>query len=435
MFIGYFTERPYQDASGEYISTLDLAKSNRDYDPKIGAELYNRYLDEKVYAEQMGFDGLMLNEHHSMPGCMGSVMNVEAAILARITQRAKIVLMGNVLPIWDDPLWLAETLSMIDNISRGRLVAGWVRGTGRESIAHNSPSPYNWERYREAHDFIVKAWTTPGPFRWEGEHFDYRYVNPWPRPYQTPHPPIWIPGQLSKNTLAWAAQHRYPFLMLATELEPTRQSFEYYDECAREAGYEAGSQHRGYMLKVHVEESEELADATARKYLQGPSNPFLEGNQGQIRGFLQNLPGMTSRTEFLPTIKTWGATIARGREEHYNRAIARDKLLEKVKERSSEVRDATGTYTELLERYSIITGTPKTVIPKVRHVMECLRPGSLFFWDGDGAMAHEDAMRSLRLMGEEVLPAVREIGKELGLSSPFEVNPATNQPVGVAAAG
>ena len=44
-------------------------------------------------------------------------------------------------------------------------------------------------------------------------------------------------------------------------------------------------------------------------------------------------------------------------------------------------------------------------------------------------------MRSLRLMGEEVLPAVREIGKELGLSSPFEVNPATNQPVGVAAAG
>ena len=73
------------------------------------------------------------------------------------------------LPIWEDPLWLAEELAAIDVISRGRLVSGWVRGTGRESVAHNAQSPYNWERFQEAHDFIVKAWTTPGPFRWEGE--------------------------------------------------------------------------------------------------------------------------------------------------------------------------------------------------------------------------------------------------------------------------
>ena len=109
---------------------------------------------------------------------MGGVVNVEAAILARITKRAKIVLLGNVLPIWDDPLWLAEELAIIDMISEGRLVTGWVRGTGRESVAHNSQPPFNWERFQEAHDFIVKAWTTPGPFRWEGEHYDFRYVNP-----------------------------------------------------------------------------------------------------------------------------------------------------------------------------------------------------------------------------------------------------------------
>ena len=83
----------------------------------------------RYIAEEMGFDGLVLNEHHSMPACMGGVINVEASILARITKRAKIVLAGNVLPIWDDPLWLAETLAMIDVISRGRLVCGWVRGT------------------------------------------------------------------------------------------------------------------------------------------------------------------------------------------------------------------------------------------------------------------------------------------------------------------
>ncbi|HEY8839022.1 MAG TPA: LLM class flavin-dependent oxidoreductase [Dehalococcoidia bacterium] len=428
MFIGYFTERPYQDPSSGYFgrtgrSIEDLSLSNRDYDPKLGAELYNRYLDEKVYAEQMGFDGLMLNEHHSTPFCMGGVMNVEAAILARITTRAKIVLLGNVLPIWEDPLWLAEMLAEIDMISRGRLVAGWVRGTGRESVAHNSQPPFNWERFQEAHDFIVKAWTTPGPFRWEGEHYNYRYVNPWARPYQEPHPPIWIPGVMSRNTVAWTAKHRYPYVMLATELEPTKQSLDYYNDVAREEGYEAGTQHRGYLFKVHVDETEELAEAAGRKYIEGPSNPFLEGNQGDVRPFIQNLPGMTSRTNLLPTLSSFAQARARGRLQEHE--AARGTPAPKA--------DYNGSYEDQIQKMAIITGTPDTVIPKVRHVLEYLRPGNIFLWDGDGAMSHDDAMRSLRLMGEEVIPAVREMSKELDLKGAFEVDPITNQPIDQAA--
>jgi len=428
VFIGYFTERPYQDPNSGYFGATgrpitDLGISNGEYDPILGAELYNRYLDEKVYAEQQGFDGLMLNEHHSTPFCMGGVMNVEAAILARITRRAKIVLLGNVLPIWDDPLWLAEMLAEIDMISRGRLVTGWVRGTGRESVAHNSQSPFNWERFQEAHDLIVKAWTDAGPFRWEGEHYHYRYVNPWARPYQQPHPPIWIPGVMSRNTVKWTAEHRYPYVMLATELEPTLQSFQYYDQVAKENGYESGTQHRGYLFKVHVDETEELAEAAGRKYVEGPSNPFLEGNQGNVRAYIQNLPGMTSRTNLLPTVSTFAQAAARGRQKEY---------LEARKKADHQTQDYNGTFEEQVNKMSIITGTPDTVIPKVRHVLEYLRPGNIFFWDGDGAMTHDDAMRSLRLMGEEVIPAVREMAKELDLKGAFEVDPLTNQPIATA---
>ena len=418
MFIGYFTERPYQDRRSGYFGLAgrditDLSMSNRSYHPGLGADLYNRYLDEKVYAEEMGFDGLMLNEHHSTPFCMGGVMNIEAAILARITKRAKIVLLGNILPIWDDPLWLAEMLAEIDMISRGRLVSGWVRGTGRESVAHNAQPPFNWERFQEAHDFVVTAWTKPGPFRWEGEHFHYRYVNPWARPYQDPHPPIWIPGVMSRNTVAWSAKHRYPYIMLATELEPTRQSFLYYDQCAVEHGYEAGSQHHGYLFKVHVDETEELAEQAGRRYVEGPSNPFLEGNQGNVKNFIQNLPGLTSRTQLLPTVNTFAAA-ARGRDR-----INADGSVKPA--------DVNGSYEQQIEKMSIISGTPKTVIPKIRTVLETLRPGSIFFWDGDGAMDHNDAMRSLRLMGEEVIPACREMAKELDLPGPFDIDPATNK--------
>ena len=134
MFIGHFTEQPWQDDKTGLMGTqtTDLSISNELYDPEVGAALYNRYLDEKLYAEEMGFDGLMLNEHHSTPFCMQGVTNIGASILARQTTRAKIVILGNILPIWDDPLWLAEQLAMIDMISHGRLVSGFVRGGGRE---------------------------------------------------------------------------------------------------------------------------------------------------------------------------------------------------------------------------------------------------------------------------------------------------------------
>ena len=176
-----------------------------------------------------------------------------------------------------------------------------MRGTGRESVAHNTPPPYNWERFQEAHEFVVKAWTTPGPFRWEGKHFQYRHVNPWVRPLPgTPSAPIWLPGVVSRDSLMWAAEKRIPYIMLATEMEPTKRAFQLYHDTAAEHGYESGPQNIGYLWKVHVDETEELAEQTARKYVQGPSNPFLAGNEGTVNPALVNLPGLTSRTRVLP---------------------------------------------------------------------------------------------------------------------------------------
>ncbi|MGQ4809939.1 hypothetical protein NKDENANG_03378 [Candidatus Entotheonellaceae bacterium PAL068K] len=405
MLIGHFTEQPWQDNKTGLMGSqsLDLSISNDLYDPQIGARLYNRYIDEKIYAEEMGFEGLMLNEHHSTPFCMQGVTNVGASILARVTHRAKIIILGNILPIWDDPLWLAEQLAMIDMISYGRLVSGFVRGGGRESFSHNAPPHYNRERFEEAHNFIIKAWSDPGPFRWEGKHYHYRYVNPWARPLQKPHPQIWIPSTVSVETVEWTARHRYPLVLLATKLGPTKDAFDLYRKITAEEGYESGTQNLAYLFKVHVDETEELAEEAGRKYLSGVSNPFLSGNEGLVNNAIMNLPGHTSR-----------------RSKHLAAAAYGPK---------GRLGTTRRPYEEQARDLSIISGTPKTVLPKVRHVLEYLRPGSIFFWDGDGAMSHDDQMRSLRLMGEEVIPAVREMGQELELFSPFEVNPATGKPV------
>ena len=405
MLIGHFTEQPWQDDTSGVMGTqsTDLGISNSFYSPAVAANLYNRYLDEKLYAEEMGFDAFMLNEHHSTPFCMQGVTNIGAAILARQTKKAKIIILGNVLPIWDDPLWLAEQLSMIDMISYGRLVSGFVRGGGRESFAHNAPPHFNRERFEEAHDFIIKAWTEPGPWRWEGKHYQYRYVNPWARPLQQPHPQIWIPSTVSVETVKWTAEHRYPLVLLATKLEPTRDAFQLYHDTAKENGYKSGTQNLAYLFKVHVDETEEKADEVARKYLSGVSNPFLAGNEGQINPAIMSLPGHTSRTSNRLQAASFGPAGRFGTNRR--------------------------PYEDQVEDLTIISGTPKTVLPKIRHVLEYLRPGSIFFWDGDGAMTHEDQMRSLRLMGEEVIPAVREMGKELELFSSFEVDPRTGEKI------
>ena len=100
MFIMYFTERPYKEVPEEEVikSRSFFGTPNHFFDHEVGARLYNEYLDEAVYAEELGFDGVMLNEHHGTPFCMGGVMDVEAAILARITKKVRIVLLGNPLP-------------------------------------------------------------------------------------------------------------------------------------------------------------------------------------------------------------------------------------------------------------------------------------------------------------------------------------------------
>jgi alkanesulfonate monooxygenase SsuD/methylene tetrahydromethanopterin reductase-like flavin-dependent oxidoreductase (luciferase family) len=166
MHIMYFTERPYRYVSNdEVIKNGFFGIPNKHFDPEKGSQLLNEYLDEKILAEDLGFDGVMLNEHHDTAFCMGSVMDVEASILARITKRVKIILLGNPLPVVGNPLRLAEELAMIDMISRGRLVTGWVRGAGSEQFATNANPGYNREYFNEAHDLVVRAWTEPGPWR------------------------------------------------------------------------------------------------------------------------------------------------------------------------------------------------------------------------------------------------------------------------------
>jgi alkanesulfonate monooxygenase SsuD/methylene tetrahydromethanopterin reductase-like flavin-dependent oxidoreductase (luciferase family) len=105
-------------------------------------------------------------------------MDVEAAVIAAKTRRVRITLLGNPVATVANPLRLAEELAMIDLISGGRVVTGWAREVDSEQFANNTNPAKNRELFEEGVDFIENAWTTPGPFRYEGKKSHFRQVNP-----------------------------------------------------------------------------------------------------------------------------------------------------------------------------------------------------------------------------------------------------------------
>jgi alkanesulfonate monooxygenase SsuD/methylene tetrahydromethanopterin reductase-like flavin-dependent oxidoreductase (luciferase family) len=371
----YFTEQPYTGYDPELqeqYPALRLNLPNANYDPQIASDLYNRYHDEYQVADDVGFDGIMINEHHTAPFCMQASINITGAVLAKITRRGKILMLGNPLPVVDNPLRLAEELAMIDCISRGRLISGFVRGGGVESLVNNVNPVYNRERFEEAHDLIVAAWTRPGPFRWDGKHFQYRVVNPWALPLQKPHPPIMVPGTASPETVVWAAKHRYPYVVLGSSLEQTKELIAIYRETAKEEGYDMKPEHVGYLIRVFVADSEEKAQAEGHNFFwqKGALNK-------QIREWMAP-PGYA-------TVDVAG--------------IRRLRAISKAFDAQA--------YQEAQDNYQLILGTPDQVINKLRYVRDLLEVGHMCLWAHDGYMTHEDTVRCIELLGKEVLPALR----------------------------
>jgi len=381
----YFTEQPYtayDPAVQDQHPSLRLRLPNSLFDPAIASELYNGYHELYQLADESGFDGIMINEHHTAPFCMQASINITGAILAKITKRVKILMLGAPLPVVENPLRLAEELAMIDCISRGRLISGVVRGGGVESLANNVNPVYNRERFEEAHDLLIAAWTRPGPFRWEGKHFQYRVVNPWTLPLQKPHPPIMVPGTASPETVVWAAKHRYPYVVLGSFLEQTKELTELYRETAAEAGYEMGPEHIGYLIRLFVADTQEKAQ-------QGGRNFFWQN------GALTKQP-----REWIAPYGYASVDVA---------GIRRLRAVSKAFDSQA--------YEEAQANYQVIAGTPDQVIEKLRYVRDYLGVGHMCMWAQDGYMSQQDSARCIELLGRDVLPALRADQASVGLAA------------------
>jgi alkanesulfonate monooxygenase SsuD/methylene tetrahydromethanopterin reductase-like flavin-dependent oxidoreductase (luciferase family) len=173
------------------------------FDPQVAARTYEQHLQVWEEMERLGYDGVGLNEHHTTPHGLMNSPNLMAAAAAQRTKRLKFFILGNLLPL-HNPLRIAEELAMVDCLSRGRVMSGFARGVPREYKVYDVPMAESRARFDEALDVILKAWTQD-VFSHHGKYWSYKDVSIWPRPYQQPHPPVWIPFTGSQETIERAA--------------------------------------------------------------------------------------------------------------------------------------------------------------------------------------------------------------------------------------
>jgi alkanesulfonate monooxygenase SsuD/methylene tetrahydromethanopterin reductase-like flavin-dependent oxidoreductase (luciferase family) len=380
-----FSLMPYRPldipASREHRSPW-VVLPNTFYDPVKGADEYEDYIDLLAASEPLGFDGACVNEHHQTAYGLMPAPNLIASALIQRTKKIKIAVLGRALPLVNNPMNIAEEFAMLDNMSRGRIIAGFVRGIGAEYHASGVNPAFSHDRFHEAHDLIVKAWTTPGPFPWEGEHYNLNYVNLWPRVYQTPHPPIWVPSQGSIETIEWAADpaRRYPFLVTFSARESVIKNLTAYREQCREFSYEAEPGQLGWAAPVYVADTEERAKDEARAGLEALFNDLLKLPPEMLLP-----PGYTS----IASMK---------KVEAMKRAIGRSGFG------GPPTRQ---TLDKLMELGTVLVGTPKTVLSQIAQVREKTNVGTFVSMLQFGTLSTELARRNQEMFAAEVMPTLK----------------------------
>ena len=371
----YFTEMPYPHLPPhDEMSSMRLTMPSSLFDPKIGHQLLNRYLDEYCYADEMGLN-LMVNEHRSSVVCIDVAAPLSLAILARQTKNGRLLVLGNSLANRDDPIRVAEEMAMVDCISGGRVECGMVRGVTYEIFAANTNPTMTNERLWEGIDMVIKAWTThDGPFNYEGRFWHRRNINIWPRPYQQPRPRIWVTGSNDFDNLKIIAQEGHVYATFVQPYVKVKQLFDHYRANYVDNGVPGGL---AYMAFVSVAETDEEAMANADEiawYMRTKAEP-------QFR----NVPGYVGLEYNVQALK--GAYTGR----------------------TDAVRAQGLDY--LRDNHILIAGTPDNVEKQIRQLYE--RVGGLdhlLMMMQCGYLSHEKTMKNIRMFAQEVKPRLNDLG-------------------------
>ncbi len=359
-----FSLVPYVGPAGQGMWPVPVA----DYSTETAERSMQLSLEQFELADQVGFDWVTVAEHHYAPMSLTPNPMVMAGALTQRVKRAKISLLGADIPILN-PLRVAEEFAMLDTLTGGRVVAGMLRGTTNEYVTYGVNPSESRERFEEAMDLIVRAWTEPQPFGWQGRYYEYRAISIWPRPVQQPHPPIYISGSSPESGELAARKHlRLGFAFTTVPLASTASR--YFRDRANAEGWDPEPDDILYRVAIHVAETDEQAMED------------LAAGAG------------TRRAAFATSNRALDDAAANA--GYYGRDAENQRARLRVLDLDTRI-----------EQGQLLAGSPDRVLGQLKWIRDEMRAGivDLIF----APVGREKALHAIELFGTRVLPRMREL--------------------------
>jgi len=403
----YCCEVPYPFVPQHVLDASDSVRAslpNRYCDPRVAADLYHETLDEYLVADDVGLN-VMATEHHAGINSLIGSNPTFVGIIARQTRKARILSLGTLISLRNDPVRVAEEYAMIDVISRGRLEIGIVKSGGSEMASNNGNPVHNEERMWEGVDLICKALAhREGPFSWEGKHFTHRHVNIWPGPYQQPMPRLWAATGDPRSTAECGRRGIINTLVLRGP-EGTKRAWAAYREARRAAGLPPATRDMfGYAAMVYVGDSDEEGMRIGSKILW-----FLNTSLKSAPQMSKFLPG-AAPPEAAPEIYRSRPKFA-GNGDGSNKPTPRHRAEGWATKSASQNAAALISITaeQAVAQGILFAGNPDTVC---RQILEFQRKagafGNLNIIGRSGFLTHGEAVKGIRMFAREVLPRIEE---------------------------
>jgi alkanesulfonate monooxygenase SsuD/methylene tetrahydromethanopterin reductase-like flavin-dependent oxidoreductase (luciferase family) len=341
---------------------------NTDYYPDVhgsASQYYNQILEQVQLEEELGFHAVWFGEHHYSGYSFGSPPVMVMAAAAR-TKRIRLGTGVSLIPL-NHPIRLAEEYAMLDVLSSGRLEYGIGRGFlkySHEIFGVNEDE--NHERYHEGTDIIVKAWTSNGPFSYEGKFWKLQDYTFFPKPLQQPHPPIYGSGALTPDSYRWAGSKGFHLAtaFFIPDQERVRNGIGLYHQALQEHGYNPAERDVAGVFQLYCGESTEEA------HRHGGSHVL---NYYKFFGALDQRSPHTSRAF-----------------EHYGGGVSR--VFAGI------------TYEDLDKRNLIMIGDPENLRERIKWAQEFYGTNYLVFEVAQGGMPHKYVMPSLERFAKYVMP-------------------------------
>ena len=331
------------------------------------ADMYANHLKIVEFADQAGMDFYFVAEHHFDLGF--SECPSPAAFLGAASQRTNNIRLGPlvyVLPLWN-PIRVAEEVALLDNLTQGRLECGFGAGVGPFTFAaYGVPWDEKRKMMWEAFRMIEGIWSSPS-YSYEGEYFKCKNVELGIPLIQKPNPPIWMPTRSRESIEEAASTGISTIQWVPPKMKVVKAAFDYYREVYQRVQPVGRKPHIGLMREIYVAESDKQARAEAKDHW-----VYFWQRRGGGRAYGGH--GHESLTTLLDGV------------------------------RKKELMDIEHSIAE----GSFICGSPETVTRQIREIATQAGADTFLGEFTFGALEHRQAMNSLRLFVDHVMPELRQ---------------------------